>query len=296
VHKGDQSQSLAGAAKVKHLCLNPSPRITFLPQSSLKGFCRLKHAPASERRIKQVASLSRKKGRDQLNSFLIEGIRSLHSATVAGADIVDIFVEEGAMTGYRSEKLEESFVDRTYSVSARDMNKMADTTTSPGILAVAKIPEPKTDCILCYPKVLVLDGVQDPGNVGTLVRTAAWFGVDSVVAGPGTADFYAPKTVRSAMGGIWDLQLERVETLGGFLETCRRNDVDIRYADMQGTPVQDWEAPENSILIIGSEAHGVSEEVRSKADGAVSIAPAGSETAVESLNAAIAGGIIMSHW
>ena len=251
---------------------------------------------ASERRIKQVASLSRRKGRDLLGSFLIEGARSLHSAILAGADLVDIFIEDGVSTGSGLEGLIESRDGSIFSVSEREMKKMSDTSSSSGILAVAKIPEPSTDCILCKGKTLLLDGVQDPGNVGTLIRTAAWFGVDAVMAGPGTADFYAPKTVRSAMGGIWDVQLERIEFIEGFLDTCLRNDVDIRIADMHGTPVSEWNAPEHSILIIGSEAHGVSEAARKKSNGAISIAAAEGMRAVESLNAAVAGGILMAGW
>ena len=65
----------------------------------------------------------------------------------------------------------------------------------------------------------MLDGVSDPGNVGTLIRTAAWFGVNAIVAGPGTADFFAPKTVRSTMGGMWSMVLEKVSHLPGFIAT-----------------------------------------------------------------------------
>jgi len=253
-------------------------------------------ASASENYIKQVTSLSRRKGRDLHNSFLIEGARSLQSAIQGGADLVAIFVEDEAMTDFKLSQLVETYAGKVYAASSREMKKMSDTSTSSGILAVAKIPEPSTDCILCKGKTLVLDGVQDPGNVGTLIRTAAWFGIDAVMATPGTADFYSPKTVRSAMGGIWDVQLERIDYLDGFLDTCIRNEVDIRFADMQGTPVSEWKAPKHSILIIGSEAHGVSEGARAKAHGPISILPAEGKRAVESLNAAVAGGILMSHW
>ena len=252
--------------------------------------------PATERRIKEVVSLSRKKGRDQLNSYMIEGVRALEAAMDAGVELVDLFASKEALSDDRVENLLFRFTGRSHKVSEREMGRISDMITSPGILGVAHIPSESTDCLLCKGKILVLDGVQDPGNVGTLIRTAAWFGVEAVVGGLDTADFYAPKTVRAAMGGIWDVMLERVDFLEGFVGTCKRNGADIRYADMDGPAVRDWQPREHSILIIGSEAHGVSRGVRSMADGAVSIESGGANLAVQSLNAAVAGGILMSHW
>ena len=165
-----------------------------------------------------------------------------------------------------------------------------------GVLALASMPTPTLKCIACMSKVLVLDGVQDPGNVGTLIRTAAWFGIEAVVAGPGTADYFAPKTVRATMGGLWDVILERVEHLSGFLATNVRAGVDVRVADMAGVSIEDWKPKGQSMIVIGSEAHGISEDVRTAALGAVTITGMDQSKAVESLNAGVAGSILMSHW
>jgi len=250
----------------------------------------------SDRRIKEIVSLKRRKGRDEHDSYIIEGIRSVESAVDAGVPLLDVYytddvsAEARLLKAFRGSNVEGSVV------SQRVMAKMSDTSSPSGVLAVARFPEPTLECIACMKKVLVLDGVQDPGNVGTLIRTAAWFGVEAVVSGPGTADFFAPKTVRSSMGGLWDVVLEHVTYLPGFIATIVRAGVDVRIADMHGPSVQEWKASTRSMIVIGSEAHGVSEAVRTAASGTISIPGADGKKAVESLNAAVAGSILMSQW
>ena len=252
--------------------------------------------PATERRIKEVTSLKRKKGRDSTGCYLIEGVRLLESALQSGVVISEVLVTESALNDSRLKNALRKSEVRLKQVSDRAMGKMSDTTTPSGVLAVLPFPEPTTECIACFSKTLVLDGVSDPGNVGTLIRTAAWFGVNAIVAGPGTADFFAPKIVRSTMGGMWSMVLEKVSHLPGFIATNVRAGVDVRVATMNGSPIQDWSPSSLSMIVIGSEAHGVSQEVQNAASGAVSIAGSTTNETVESLNAAIAGGILMSHW
>jgi TrmH family RNA methyltransferase len=250
----------------------------------------------SERRIKEIVSLKRKKGRDEHGSYIIEGLRSVESAFEAGVPLIDLYYTEDIIAETRLLKVFRGSAVPGAVVSNRVMSKMSDTSSPSGVLAVARFPEPTVECISCMKKVLVLDGVQDPGNVGTLIRTAAWFGIEAVVSGPGTADFYSPKTVRASMGGMWDVILEHVTHLPGFIATNVRAGVEVRIADMYGEPVRDWKPAAHSMIVIGSEANGVSEAVRAVASGTVSIPGTEGRKAVESLNAAVAGSILMSQW
>jgi RNA methyltransferase, TrmH family len=253
-------------------------------------------AGPTDRRIKEIVSMKRKKGRDELDSYIIEGLRSVESALGAGVPFVDLFMTADIS---EDERLRRALTGQNCPmtiVSDRVMGKLSDTSSPSGVLGVARMPEPTTKCISCMRRVLILDGVQDPGNVGTLIRSAAWFGIEAVVAGPGTADFFAPKTVRSCMGGLWDLVLEQVEYLPGFIATNVRAGVDVRIADMNGLSVREWKPSENSMIVIGSEANGVSEAVRAACSGTVSIPGDDHSRGVESLNAAVAGSILMSHW
>ena len=251
---------------------------------------------ATERQIKMAASLKRKKGRDEHSSFQIEGVRLLESALQAGVQTEYVFVTESARSDSRLKRLLDQVTDKVRLVSEREMGKIADTTSPSGVVAVANMPTPTTECITCMQKVLVLDGVSDPGNVGTLIRTAAWFGVNAVVSGPGTADYYAPKTVRSSMGGLFSMIFEKVDNLPGFIATNMRAGVDVRIADMDGTPAGEWKPGEHSMVVIGSEAHGVSQEVRLASNGSICIPSGVKGSPVESLNAAVAGAILISHW
>ncbi|MEQ9103223.1 MAG: RNA methyltransferase [Rhodothermales bacterium] len=256
----------------------------------------------TERRRKEIARLSRKKHRDETGECILEGFRSVDAAIDAGADIRDILVAESVEVPARLMRRAPVPITRT---DERTLMKLTETTTSPGVLAVVGIPVFGLDGLADARRILVLDSVQDPGNVGTLVRTAAWFGVDAVVAGPGTADFWSPKTLRATMGGVWDVPLLVVDDLA---ETLRGLGMPVFVADMDGTPVRSWAAPERSVLVLGSEAHGVSAAVRALSHGSVSIPMGGRQSepetghgrtsgrGVESLNVAVAGGILIAAW
>lgn len=254
---------------------------------------------ASMRRIKEVAGLDRRRNRKALGCFLVEGMRSLEASLDADAHLVDVFVSEGeSVSSTILDRLEQRNVP-VYEVSDRDMQKMSDVTTPAGVLAVAHFPEGLHDAPTTMPRMLYLDGLQDPGNVGTLIRTAAWLGVDAVIAAPGTADFFSPKVVRSSMGGIWDValhQLESTKANSEWLDALQDQGVGIWTADMNGGVYTDWQPGRPSVLTIGSEAHGISEAVSTRASGSVQIPSRSGPRGVESLNASVAGAILMSHW
>jgi TrmH family RNA methyltransferase len=145
-------------------------------------------------------------------------------------------------------------------------------------------------------RVLVLDGVQDPGNVGTILRTAAWFGLDAVLGGTGTADFYNPKVVRASMGGLWDVPVARSEALGEDLKTFKSNGFELVGADLDGLTLDQWQPESTGVLVLGNEANGISPEVRLLIDRYVTISGRGKRGGTESLNVATAAGILMHRW
>jgi TrmH family RNA methyltransferase len=147
---------------------------------------------------------------------------------------------------------------------------------------------------------LLLDGVQDPGNVGALVRTAAWFGVQTVVGDEGTADFENPKAVRASMGGLWDVALARVPDLGPVLDRLAAEGAALWGADLGGTSVAAWAPGHTAALVMGSEAHGLSADVAERlhrsGGGLVHIPGAAGARGVESLNVSVAGGVLLARW
>lgn len=255
--------------------------------------------PLTRQRLKDLASLARRKGRAQHGLFLVEGVRSVEAAAEAGAPLVELLVTDAAARNARVAAVLRRAAVPVHILAARDLARLADVQHDQGLVAVARsVVTAAPDGLEDARAVLVLDGVQDPGNVGTLVRTAAWFGLDAVLAGPGTADVESPKAVRSAMGGLWDLRLVRSDDLGEALGLLGRRGLPVWGADLDGEPAASWAPASEGVLVLGSEAHGLSEAAASRLDGRVRIRSSRSaeERGVESLNVAMAGGILLHRW
>lgn len=241
-------------------------------------------------RAKEIAQLSQAKYRKTTRQYFVEGVRLVESAFVGKADVVELVVtNEGAS---RIPNLLGQVP--TFLVDPSGMDRMADTKTAQGVLAVVSLPEVESRPPR-FP-MLVLDGVQDPGNVGALIRSAAWFGIAQIIAGPGTADPYSPKVVRASMGGLWDVDIVVVDDLPTLLEAARKQGYPVYGADLGGELVRTWNPPKEAVLVLGSEAHGLSPAVRDLLDAAIRIDGSDDRKGVESLNVGVAAGILLYQW
>lgn len=254
----------------------------------------------TNRRQKEIASLSRRKYRKELGQTLVEGRRAVASALDAGAPLTELIVADDV----QHDPDVQSLVDRAdvsvYVLSARDVERLSDVQTSQGVLAVVERVYVGTDELVDMldetSTVLALDRVQDPGNVGTILRTAAWFGADVCVAGAGTAGLYGPKVMRAAAGGHWDVKLARTAELPDLLRHIQKAGVPLYGADLQGERAGRWTPQRPSGLVLGSEAHGLSEDVETLLDHTVAIPGSAHRRGTESLNVAIAAGILVYEW
>jgi RNA methyltransferase, TrmH family len=252
----------------------------------------------SHNKNKFIRALHSRKGRDQHGACLLEGERSILSALFAGATL-EVVVHTSAL--HRSEcvqKAHEATIP-VVEVDDREMIELSDVRTPPGVLAVAKSPLVDAESLIDLNSVVILDCIQDPGNAGTIIRTAAWFGIDAVLAGNGTVDLLSPKVVRSTMGGMWDLNLARIRDIPDWVTAWKMTGGSVVAADMRGKDLHEWKPAKKTALVIGSEANGLSQTVQDLVDLSIFIGrPNGSdaEQGVESLNASIAAGIMMSNW
>jgi TrmH family RNA methyltransferase len=240
-------------------------------------------------KVKYVRSLYRRRARYRERRFVIEGVRLVGEALRAGIVPALIFYSEGMdATPGGGELLGEAQKRglTTFAVSERVMKAMADTVSPQGVLAVVPFVElaPPPGPSLS----LVVDGLRDPGNLGTILRSANAAGVEQVILAPGTVDPYNPKVVRGAMDAHFRLPIvalswpEIAEALIG---------VQILLADVRGKQDYyevDWS--QLSALIIGDEAHGASQEARELAAATITIPMHGG---AESLNAAVAASVIL---
>lgn len=228
-------------------------------------------------KIAEVTKLYNKKYRRRSGLYVIEGARLIADAQKYGADIVAVYVQESAAEDY-------PFENQTV-VADRVFAKLDNTVNSQGIVAVvrqknAPLSAPSGNC-------LVLDGLQDPGNVGTLIRTAAACGFSDIYAAD-SVDLFSPKVLRSAMSAHFCLALHQLDNIEQTFELLQ--DTTIVAADMQGENVFKVNLYGKIALVVGNEGNGLSTFTRSHAHKSVSLPMAND---FESLNAAVAGSVIM---
>lgn len=237
--------------------------------------------------------LSRRKAREREGMFVVEGVRACEELARSPLEVIGVLAAPQLAEGDRGAKLRSAFAGRGITVTDvtdREFQSAAQTESPQGVLAVACVPgyalEPVPDGAL---RILVLDGVQDPGNVGTLIRTAAALGTWATVALPGTVDVWNAKVVRSAMGAHFHYPALHA-SWDALREVCARHEVALWGADMGGADVATVPPPARCALAVGNEGSGLSPHVREALAQCVSlpISPV-----VESLNVAVAAGILL---
>lgn len=251
----------------------------------------------SRRELKNLRALSRKKPRHLQGRFLIEGLRLTREALFSNAGIDRILVSDKFAAGPAWPELADHAGPRGITVvpiTAVQSDQLGATQHPQGIFAVIEIPsiwnQPQPPILL---PALVLDGISDPGNLGTLLRTAEWFGVQSVLLAASGADAYNPKVVRSAMGAHFHLPAIWQGDPAKIAPELESADLLLLGAAMDGEALDQLPPMQHTwALVIGSEAHGLSEFWQERLDIALTIPGTGSG---ESLNAAVAAGIILQY-
>lgn len=229
-------------------------------------------------------SLKRSKHRKQEGLFLLEGVRLCDELFNSRLEI------EACIVSREFDKLTIPQHITPFIANQTQLQQIGDSKTPQGIICIAKIPrpvsqpEPNTSKIL-----LVLDNMADPGNVGTIFRSALWFGVVDVLLGPGCVDAFSPKVVRSSMGAITTLNIHHSEDLKASALDWQESGGQLAALHMTGTKIDDFQLEKGLFLIIGSEAHGVNLDLLSLCTN-LSIEAKGQG---ESLNAAMATGIAL---
>ena len=238
-------------------------------------------------KLKLIRSLmGRAKERREENAFVVEGVRLVEDAVNVGWKFQFVLYSDGLSE--RGSNLINRLQAKNIEVDevAGDLlQKLSDTEAPQGILAVLEstnLPIPNN-----LDFVLIPDQIRDPGNLGTLLRSAAAAGVQAILLPPETTDAFAPKVLRAGMGAHFRLPIHSISWEEIKKQT---NGIDIYIADMDGISCWETDLRKPLALVIGGEAEGASNEARRLANGKISIPMAGS---VESLNAGIAGSVLM---
>lgn len=242
--------------------------------------------------VKAAAELKQKKYRQQRGEFLAEGLRTAEEA-VAFKAAQQIFYT--ATEDERTLRLLEQAASmqlKLTCVSEAVMKKIADTETPQGIIAVCRMQEQSLEQLLASGKLLlVLDRVGDPGNIGTMLRTADAAGVGGIILLKGTADIYAPKTVRSSMGSLFHVPVLSGVAEQEFIDNAKKAGYQLLVTALDGADnLYQADLKGRLAFVMGNEAGGVSASLLQQADKRVFIPMRGK---AESLNVAMAAGIVM---
>ncbi|MGN6419874.1 MAG: TrmH family RNA methyltransferase [Pseudobacter sp.] len=235
--------------------------------------------------VKYIQSLSQKKLRDEEGVFVAEGPKIIEELLAAGnTDLVQLYAENSWIQ-------QQAFLPQNavQTVTAAELQRISSLHTPNQVLGIFRKPVFPTGLVLRNKISLMLDTVQDPGNLGTIVRCADWFGISTVICSRESADVFNPKVVQSTMAGIARVRV-LYEDLASFLQN--HADIPVYAATLNGTPLPKLGAVKEGILLIGNESKGISEELLQMATQKVTIPKIGQ---AESLNAAVATGIILSH-
>lgn len=244
----------------------------------------------SNEQVKNIIQLKEKaKVRRQKKLFVVEGIKMFRE--IPKDKLVSVFVSE------KFEKENEELLSHTDYILLSDIvfKKISDTVTPQGILAVVKQNEFTVEDIIerrdkersC---IVVLDRLQDPGNLGTIVRTGEGAGITGIVMSNDSVDLYNPKVIRSTMGSVFRVPVAVVPDLQDAIKKMKQNGIETYAAHLNGMEYQKGAFGKDIALLIGNEAKGLSDEVSVMADKLIKIPMEGK---VESLNAAVATAILM---
>ena len=238
--------------------------------------------------IKHVAALqSKHRYREEQGQFVAEGIKMVRETPdelLERIYISESFVPDSRILSWLEDK-------KTETVSEKVFRGLSMTRTPQGILAVVRMPSQDVGELLKKSTFLILESIQDPGNLGTMVRTAGGAGVDAIFMSKTCVDIYNPKVVRSTMGSLYRVPFVYVEDLAGLMGEMKKNKITLFAAHLKGEKYY-YEADFSGkcAFLIGNEANGLTWETASMADTYIKIPMSGQ---VESLNAAMAAGILM---
>ncbi|MCL6494374.1 MAG: RNA methyltransferase [Ignavibacterium sp.] len=242
--------------------------------------------------LKYYSSLSQKKFRESELKFIVEGLKNVEEGLNSHYDC------EIVLTTFEFAELHKNFLSdvkrkkiRIEILRSQDFIRISETKSPQGIAAVfryAKLkfyPDKTESNVLVY-----LDNISDPGNLGTIIRTCDWFGINEILISKFSVDYLNPKAIRASMGSIFHLYIfEEVEP--ALLDDLKLNNYKIICSDLDGKNIFDYKFPDKIVLVFSNEATGPSEVVKTIADDVITIPKYGN---AESLNVAIASGIILS--
>jgi TrmH family RNA methyltransferase len=244
----------------------------------------------SRSQSKLIASLRLGKFRTEEGLFVVEGVKMVGELLASSFEIRTIFATEAWIAGKHLPP--DRYLVDIEEISETELEKISVLNTPNQVLAVAVIKACKTPDFSGDEWVLALDQIRDPGNMGTIIRTADWFGINRIVASTGTVDLWNPKVVQASMGSIFRMPVHYVE-LADYLQKAGQFTL-VYGAFMDGSPIGTVRLNNQGIMVIGNESHGITPQIEALVTKKITIPSAipGDDGRAESLNASLATAIL----
>ena len=238
--------------------------------------------------IKSIQALKQAKYRKEQQRFIVEGRKSVEELLHSEFETVGLYATERFLQDYPWQD------PRLENVTEVQMEQMSCLDTPPGILAVVKMPQKAVEQLPDEPLSIALDGIGNPGNLGTIIRTAEWFGIKNIICSEDCVEVWNPKVIQATMGSVFRVNVVSTD-LEKYLDRQSAKGTAVYGALLEGENIFGKTQWTDGVLVIGSESHGIREPLLGKISHSITI-PRAEGSITESLNASMATGIILAFW
>ncbi len=249
----------------------------------------------SKKEIKEIAQLKQSKYRHENKQFIVEGEKMVREAIESHFNVVSFIATSNWYK--KNEATLQLPMSKCFETSIDGIKRISSMVTPQEVLAVIQIPQYVFDIQLLKNKLsIVLENIQEPGNLGTIIRTADWFGIEHVICSNGSVDCFNPKVVQSTMGAIFRVKVIYTDLLE-FIDEAKHNGIEIIGSYLNGSNIYQFHFPQSCLIVMGNESKGISKELSKSISTKITIPGfKRHENGTESLNVAMATSIICSEW
>lgn len=234
----------------------------------------------SKNHLKLITSLSQKKYRHKYKLFVVEGVKVVQEFLNSSYELEILFSTESSF----------SYLDSFIEVSEQELKKISSLKTPNKVIALFKIPVQKNSSSSGL--IVALDAINDPGNLGTIIRLCDWFGIDQLLCSKETVDCYNTKVVQSSMGSLTRVAISYIDLKEYLISVS----IPVFIADMDGDNIYEMKPPTSAVLVMGNEANGISNSIKEIVSTKITIPRYGDSQLTESLNVATATAILLSEF
>ncbi|HVN57442.1 MAG TPA: RNA methyltransferase [Bacteroidales bacterium] len=246
-------------------------------------------------KLKHILSLQKKKVREEEGLFVVEGDKIVREFLSSGMKVISLIAKPEFISGLPEDIA--AVPGEIIPVSYEELKRASSLKTPHNAMAIVKMKEQAPEIKADHSSLtVVLDFIQDPGNLGTIIRAAAWFGLNRIVCSDTCVDVYNSKVIQATMGAILNVSVEYT-SLESFLKNAREQDINVYGTVLDGNPVYEAETGRTGIILIGNESKGISESLFPFITHKITIPKfSTSDRGIESLNAGMAASVVFSEF